>query len=181
MSQITLKTSASAEQTASSPLAWLSRAGFGVIILLAIALFGWANPVFLTVDNWANLLQGSAILLIVAMAMTLIVSAGAIDLSVGVALDFGAAFALVALKTPASAVAGRGGLRSARRRADWPAQCLSDPHLPDPSLPRHARHRFIASSAERIYTDGGGAIAYRRMAPEYHDRRWATLAGSPRR
>ncbi|MDR8383694.1 ABC transporter permease, partial [Acinetobacter baumannii] len=28
---------------------------------------------------------------------------------------------------------------------------------------------FIASSAERIYTDGGGAIAYRRMAPEYHD------------
>ncbi|VTM53161.1 transmembrane sugar transport protein [Klebsiella pneumoniae] len=45
-------------------------------------LFGWANPVFLTVDNWANLLQGSAILLIVAMAMTLIVSAGAIDLSV---------------------------------------------------------------------------------------------------
>ncbi len=50
-------------------------------------------------DNWANLLQGSAILLIVAMAMTLIVSAGAIDLSVGVALDFGAAFALVALKT----------------------------------------------------------------------------------
>lgn len=99
MSQITLKTSASAEQTASSPLAWLSRAGFGVITLLAIALFGWANPVFLTVDNWANLLQGSAILLIVAMAMTLIVSAGAIDLSVGVALDFGAAFALVALKT----------------------------------------------------------------------------------
>ncbi len=131
-------------------------------------------------DNWANLLQGSAILLIVAMAMTLIVSAGAIDLSVGVALDFGAAFALVALKT-ASAVAGRGGLRPARRRADWPAQCLSDPHLPDPPLPRHARHRFIASSAERIYTDGGGAIAYRRMAPEYHDRRWATLAGSPRR
>lgn len=46
MSQITLKTSASAEQTASSPLAPLSRAGFGVIILLAIALFGWANPVF---------------------------------------------------------------------------------------------------------------------------------------
>lgn len=98
MSQMTLKTP-STGQTGSSPLAWLSRAGFGIITLLAIALFGWANPVFLTFDNWANLLQGSAILLIVAMAMTLIVSAGAIDLSVGVALDFGAAFALVALKT----------------------------------------------------------------------------------
>mgnify|MGYP003512258782 CR=1 FL=1 len=42
MSQITLKTPAPTEQTASSPLAWLSRAGFGVITLLAIALFGWA-------------------------------------------------------------------------------------------------------------------------------------------
>ena len=37
MSQITLKTPAPTEQTASSPLAWLSRAGFGVITLLAIA------------------------------------------------------------------------------------------------------------------------------------------------
>ncbi len=139
MSQITLKTSASAEQTASSPLAWLSRAGFGVIILLAIALFGWANPVFLTVDNWANLLQGSAFLLIVAMAMTLIVSAGAIDLSVGVALDFGAAFALVALKT-------------------W--------HLP-------------WQAAVGCALLGGGAIAYRRMAPEYHDLAVGNLGGIP--
>ncbi len=28
------------------PAGRLSRAGFGVITLLAIALFGWANPVF---------------------------------------------------------------------------------------------------------------------------------------
>jgi ribose transport system permease protein len=112
MSQLTLKSSAN--RSGSSPLAWLSRAGFGIITLLAVALFGWANPVFLTLDNWANLLQGSAILLIVAMAMTLIVSAGAIDLSVGVALDFGAAFALVALKP---------GTCRGRRR--WAAPCLA--------------------------------------------------------
>ena len=55
MSQLTLKTP-STGQTGSGPLAWLSRAGFGVITLLAIALFGWANPVFLTFDNWANLM-----------------------------------------------------------------------------------------------------------------------------
>lgn len=177
MSQITLKTSASAEQTASSPLAWLSRAGFGVIILLAIALFGWANPVFLTVDNWANLLQGSAILLIVAMAMTLIVSAGAIDLSVGVALDFGAAFALVALKT-ASAVAGRGcallgGVLIGLLNAFLILICRIRPFLATLGT------WFIASSAERIYTDGGGAIAYRRMAPEYHDLAVGNLGGIP--
>lgn len=57
MSQLTLKTP-STGKPGSGPLAWLSRAGFGVITLLAIALFGWANPVFLTFDNWANLLQG---------------------------------------------------------------------------------------------------------------------------
>ena len=179
MSQITLKTSASAEQTASSPLAWLSRAGFGVIILLAIALFGWSNPVFLTVDNWANLLQGSAILLIVAMAMTLIVSAGAIDLSVGVALDFGAAFALVALKTwhlPWQAAVGcalLGGLLIGLLNAFLILICRIRPFLATLGT------WFIASSAERIYTDGGGAIAYRRMAPEYHDLAVGNLGGIP--
>ncbi|MDZ5987760.1 ABC transporter permease [Klebsiella pneumoniae] len=179
MSQITLKTSASAEQTASSPLAWLSRAGFGVITLLAIALFGWANPVFLTVDNWANLLQGSAILLIVAMAMTLIVSAGAIDLSVGVALDFGAAFALVALKTwhlPWQAAVGcalLGGVLIGLLNAFLILICRIRPFLATLGT------WFIASSAERIYTDGGGAIAYRRMAPEYHDLAVGNLGGIP--
>ena len=171
MSQITLKTSASAEQTASSSLAWLSRAGFGVITLLAIALFGWANPVFLTVDNWANLLQGSAILLIVAMAMTLIVSAGAIDLSVGVALDFGAAWHL-----PWQAAVGcalLGGVLIGLLNAFLILICRIRPFLATLGT------WFIASSAERIYTDGGGAIAYRRMAPEYHDLAVGNLGGIP--
>ena len=179
MSQITLKTSASAEQTASSPLARLSRAGFGVIILLAIALFGWANPVFLTVDNWANLLQGSAILLIVAMAMTLIVSAGAIDLSVGVALDFGAAFALVALKT-ASAVAGAvgcallGGVLIGLLNAFLILICRIRPFLATlGTVYRQQRraHLYRRRRRDSLSADGSGVSR----------RRWATLAGSPRR
>ncbi|PLO58747.1 ABC transporter permease, partial [Klebsiella michiganensis] len=178
MSQLTLKTP-STGQTGSGPLAWLSRAGFGVITLLAIALFGWANPVFLTFDNWANLLQGSAILLIVAMAMTLIVSAGAIDLSVGVALDFGAAFALVALKTwhlPWQAAVGcalLGGVIIGLLNAFLILVCQIRPFLATLGT------WFIASSAERIYTDGGGSISYRRMAPEYHDLAVGNIAGIP--
>lgn len=178
MSQLTLKTP-STGQTGSGPLAWLSRAGFGVITLLAIALFGWANPVFLTFDNWANLLQGSAILLIVAMAMTLIVSAGAIDLSVGVALDFGAAFALVALKTwhlPWQAAVGcalLGGVIIGLLNAFLILICQIRPFLATLGT------WFIASSAERIYTDGGGSISYRRMAPEYHDLAVGNIAGIP--
>ena len=158
MSQLTLKSSTN--RSGSSPLAWLSRAGFGIITLLAVALFGWANPVFLTLDNWANLLQGSAILLIVAMAMTLIVSAGAIDLSVGVALDFGAAFAL-------------GGVMIGLLNAFLILICQIRPFLATLGT------WFIASSAERIYTDGGGSISYRRMAPEYHDLAVGNIAGIP--
>ena len=177
MSQLTLKSSAN--RSGSSPLAWLSRAGFGIITLLAVALFGWANPVFLTLDNWANLLQGSAILLIVAMAMTLIVSAGAIDLSVGVALDFGAAFALVALKTwhlPWQAAVGcalLGGVMIGLLNAFLILICQIRPFLATLGT------WFIASSAERIYTDGGGSISYRRMAPEYHDLAVGNIAGIP--
>lgn len=79
-------------------LSFFIRYGFLVILLAFLVFFSLQNPIFLTLGNWGNLLQGSAVLLIVALAMTLVVTAGGIDLSVGVALDFGAAFALVALK-----------------------------------------------------------------------------------
>ncbi|GAA3887171.1 ABC transporter permease [Gibbsiella dentisursi] len=179
MRLFTLMRAGTAENTGRTPLAWLSRAGFALITLLVIALFNWANPVFLTLGNWGNLLQGCAILLIVAMAMTLIVSAGAIDLSVGVALDFGAAFALVALKTwqlpweIAVLCALLGGVTIGLLNAFLILVCQIRPFLATLGT------WFIASSVERIYTDGGGAISYRRMAPEYHDLAVGNLWGIP--
>lgn len=179
MRLLTLMRGGAAENTGRTPLAWLSRAGFALITLLVIALFNWANPVFLTLGNWGNLLQGCAILLIVAMAMTLIVSAGAIDLSVGVALDFGAAFALVALKTwqlpweIAVLCALLGGVTIGLLNAFLILVCQIRPFLATLGT------WFIASSVERIYTDGGGAISYRRMAPEYHDLAVGNLWGIP--
>lgn len=160
-------------------LALASRGGFGLLMLLAVVLFSWANPVFLTLDNWGNLLQGSAVLLIVAMAMTLVVSAGAIDLSVGVALDFGAAFALVALKTwglpwqAAVLCALLGGALIGVFNALLILVFRIKPFLATLGT------WFIASSVERIYTDGGGAISYRRMATEYHDLAVGNLWGIP--
>lgn len=38
---------------------------------------------------------------------------------------------------------------------------------------------FIANSAEHIYTDGGGAIVYRRMASKYHDPAMGSLGRIP--
>ncbi|VFS68295.1 Autoinducer 2 import system permease protein lsrD [Raoultella terrigena] len=113
------------------------------------------------------------------MAMTLIVSAGAIDLSVGVALDFGAAFALVALKTwhlPWQAAVGYallGGTLIGLLNAFLILICQIRPFLATLGT------WFIASSVERIYTDGGGSISYRRMAPEYHDLAVGNIAGIP--
>ena len=77
---------------------WLLRYSFLVVIAVCIIFFSLWNPVFLSVGNQMNILEGSAILLIVALGMTLVVAMGGIDLSVGIALDFGAAFAVVALK-----------------------------------------------------------------------------------
>ncbi|MFJ5437512.1 ABC transporter permease [Pectobacterium brasiliense] len=160
-------------------LSFFIRYGFLVILLTFLVFFSLQNPIFLTLGNWGNLLQGSAVLLIVALAMTLVVTAGGIDLSVGVALDFGAAFALVALKVyglpwqAAVLAALAGGALVGLLNAVLIIHCRIKPFLATLGT------WFIGSSIERIYTEGGGPIAYRRMAPQYHDLAVGDLWGVP--
>nr|WP_240349575.1 ABC transporter permease [Pectobacterium brasiliense] len=160
-------------------LSFFIRYGFLVILLAFLVFFSLQNPIFLTLGNWGNLLQGSAVLLIVALAMTLVVTAGGIDLSVGVALDFGAAFALVALKVyglpwqAAVLAALAGGALIGFLNAVLIIHCRIKPFLATLGT------WFIGSSIERIYTEGGGPIAYRRMAPQYHDLAVGDLWGIP--
>ena len=68
---------------------------FLVVIAVCFVFFALYNRNFLSVSNLTNILEGSAVLLVVSLAMTLVVAQGGIDLSVGVALDFGSAFAIV--------------------------------------------------------------------------------------
>ncbi|WCG81776.1 ABC transporter permease [Pectobacterium sp. A5351] len=160
-------------------LSFFIRYGFLVILLAFLVFFSLQNPIFLTLGNWGNLLQGSAVLLIVALAMTLVVTAGGIDLSVGVALDFGAAFALVALKVyglpwqAAVLAALAGGALVGLVNAVLIIHCRIKPFLATLGT------WFIGSSIERIYTEGGGPIAYRRMAPQYHELAVGDLWGIP--
>ncbi|MCL6324088.1 ABC transporter permease [Pectobacterium polaris] len=160
-------------------LSFFIRYGFLVILLAFLVFFSLQNPIFLTLGNWGNLLQGSAVLLIVALAMTLVVTAGGIDLSVGVALDFGAAFALVALKVyglpwqAAVLAALAGGALVGLLNAVLIIHCRIKPFLATLGT------WFIGSSIERIYTEGGGPIAYRRMAPQYHELAVGELWGIP--
>ncbi|KAA3666161.1 ABC transporter permease [Pectobacterium carotovorum] len=160
-------------------LSFFIRYGFLVILLAFLVFFSLQNPIFLTLGNWGNLLQGSAVLLIVALGMTLVVTAGGIDLSVGVALDFGAAFALVALKVyglpwqAAVLAALAGGALVGLVNAVLIIHCRIKPFLATLGT------WFIGSSIERIYTEGGGPIAYRRMAPQYHELAVGDLWGIP--
>jgi ribose transport system permease protein len=61
------------------------------VALAAILLgFGMLSPVFLTAGNLAGVLGQMAILSLVAIGMTIVVRAGGIDLSIGVAVDLAA-------------------------------------------------------------------------------------------
>lgn len=157
----------------------LIRYGFMLIVIVFFLFFSWGNSVFYSLGNLSNLLQGNAILLIVALAMTLVVTAGGVDLSVGVALDFGAAFALIALKQyqlswqMAIVAALAGGALIGALNALLIVYCRVKPFLATLGT------FFIGSSIERIYTDGGGSIAYRRMAQQYHDLAVGNLGGVP--
>ncbi|CNH36462.1 ABC transporter permease [Yersinia enterocolitica] len=153
--------------------------GFVLILAAFFIFFSLKTQAFFSTGNLQNLLQGNAILLIVALAMTLVVTAGGIDLSVGVALDFGAAFALIALKQyqlswqVAILAALAGGALIGLLNAFLIVWCNVKPFLA--TLGTY----FIGSSVERIYTDGGGPIAFRRMAQEYHNLAVGSWANIP--
>jgi simple sugar transport system permease protein len=88
-------TTAVATVRAETPSWWMranktTLAMFGVTVVL-FAVFGIASPNFLSFDNISNLGTQVAITLIVAVAMTFVITTGQIDLSVGSTLAFVAA------------------------------------------------------------------------------------------
>jgi ribose transport system permease protein len=72
----------------------LRRWGAPIAFVVVCILFSIASPTFRTSENIRNILDHSAILLVVSMGMTTVIIAGGIDLSVGVALDLGAMVAV---------------------------------------------------------------------------------------
>jgi len=151
-----------------------------ILILAGLVIFFYVQaPAFRSPSNLLTIAENSAVLVIVALATTLIIAAGAIDLSVGIAVDFGSAFALVALKdfgapwyvAILAAVAGAGlvGLFNAVLIVGLGIR---------PFLATLGTF-FIGSSIQRIYTDGGGPIAFRRMEPAFRDLAVGDVAGIP--
>lgn len=58
-----------------------------IIIACFFAFFAIYTESFLNGSNLVNIVEGSSILLIIALGMTLVVALGGIDLSVGIAFD----------------------------------------------------------------------------------------------
>lgn len=157
----------------------LIRFGFLFVFAGFTIFFAAWNPVFLQGDNLVNIVEGSAILMIVALGMTLIVATGGIDLSVGIALDFGAAFAVVAMKEfgldwlSAACVGVIGGSLVGLLNAALVVGLRISPFLATLGT------FFIGSSVQRIFTGGGGPISHRRMPEEFRNIALGDIAGVP--
>ncbi|WOI56285.1 ABC transporter permease [Palleronia sp. LCG004] len=155
------------------------RFGFLLVFAAFALFFAVVNPVFATGGNLMNIAEGSAILLIVALGMTLIVATGGIDLSVGIALDFGAAFSIVAMQSYG---------------ADWVTACAAGViggslvGLLNAALVVGLRVSpfmatlgtfFIGSSVQRIFTNGGGPISFRQMPDGFRNLAMGNVGGVP--
>lgn len=155
------------------------RFGFLVIIAAFFAFFSIYTDSFLNSSNLLNIVEGSAILLILALGMTLIVTMGGIDLSIGIAMDFGAAFAIVAMKDYQIAwyfavMCGiAGGALIGLLNALLVVKLKVSPFMATLGT------FFIGSSVQRIFTNGGGPISFRRVAQEYRDLAVGDIAGIP--
>lgn len=157
----------------------LARYGFIIIITAFFIFFSLYNPAFFTIGNQINMIEGSAVLLILALGMTLVVAMGGIDLSVGIAFDMGAAFAVVALKEYdvswqlACLVGVLGGVLVGVLNAVLIVGLKVSPFMATLGT------FFIGSSIQRIFTNGGGPISYRRMPKEYRDLAVGDIYGVP--
>lgn len=150
-----------------------------LILIGLLVFFSIQAPAFTAPTNLLTILESSAVLLIVALAMTLIIASGGIDLSVGVAVDFGAAFAMIALKDFGAPwyVAILAALAGAALVGAFNALLIVGLGI-RPFLATLGTF-FIGSSIQRIYTDGGGPIAFRRMEQAFRDIAAGDVAGIP--
>lgn len=156
-------------------------ARFGLLIIIALffGFFSFISPVFLTLGNQVNIIEASAIVLILALGMTLVVAMGGIDLSIGIAFDFGAAFAVVALKDFGAAwyvaclIGVCGGALVGLLNAFLIVGLKISPFMATLGT------FFVGSSIQRVFTNGGGPISFRRMPQEYRDLAVGDVFGIP--
>lgn len=160
-------------------LAWAGKYAFVAAFAALFVFFSARSSAFLSTSNLTNIVEGSMIVLFVALAMTLVVSSGGIDLSVGIALDFGAWFALIAmlefgLAWPlAVLVALLGGALVGALNAFLIVGLGVTPFLATLGT------FFIGRSVQQIGTGGGGNVSFRGAPDGFQAIAQGSLAGIP--
>jgi len=151
---------------AARTVAFLRRYAVWIAFFLVVAFFAVFAERFATTNNALNIASQSVILMFVALAMTLVVTAGGIDLSVGVSFDF-AALAGVSLLVadvpwPLAIAVGLGfGTLVGVFNAGMIVKVGISPFLATLAM------LFIGESVQRIYTTGGAPIYVAVMEPAY--------------
>ncbi|MGD8683790.1 MAG: ABC transporter permease [Chloroflexota bacterium] len=147
----------------------LTRFAFVGAFAVLFAIFAIASSNFLSPGNLSNVVEGSVVLLLVALAMTLVVASGGIDLSVAVAVDFGAWFSLAAMLNfdapwPLAILAGlAGGAVVGLLNSFLIVRLGVTPFLATLGT------LFIGRSVQQIGTGGGGNVNFRAAPDEF---RW---------
>ena len=156
-----------------------SRYGFLAVFAGFVVFFSVSADAFLRPSNLVNVLEGNAVLLIAALAMTLVVASGGIDLSIGIAIDFGGWLAIVGMRdydlTWASAVllGVVAGAVVGLANATLVVRLRVSPFLATLGT------FFIGSSIQQIYTSGGGQVPFREMSESYRSLSTGTVLGIP--
>ncbi len=150
-------------------LTFLSRYGFLVVFLGFFIFFATQSDAFLNTSNLVNILEGNTILLVAALGMTLVVASGGIDLSIGIAIDFGGWLAIVAMMDhdvawPLAIVVGViVGAAVGAFNSFLIVWLGVSPFLATLGT------FFIGGSIQQIYTSGGGQVPFRQMPTGYQE------------
>ena len=156
-----------------------SRYGFLAVFAAFVVFFAVRTDAFLNPSNLVNILEGNSVLLIAALAMTLVVASGGIDLSIGIAIDFGGWLAIVGMRdydlTWASALllGVIAGAAVGLLNATLVVRLRVSPFLATLGT------FFIGSSVQQIYTSGGGQVPFREMSESYRSLSTGAVLGVP--
>ena len=156
-----------------------SRYGFLAVFAAFVVFFAVRTDAFLNPSNLVNILEGNSVLLIAALGMTLVVASGGIDLSIGIAIDFGGWLAIVGMRdydlTWASALllGVMAGAAVGLLNATLVVRLRVSPFLATLGT------FFIGSSIQQIYTSGGGQVPFREMSESYRSLSTGTVLGVP--
>ena len=156
-----------------------ARVVFVIVFAALVIVLSARSQAFLTAGTLRNIADGSVTLLIVALAMTLVVRSGGIDLSVGTSLDVGAwvvilvmtglhlgwGISIVLAVAAALAVGGLNALLIARLGVS--------PFLATLGV------YFVGRSVQQVGTGGGATVNFRNAPDAFHQFGVGSLAGIP--